>query len=73
MKKGSDSNSKLDLEVSFVEWNVKAPLEVIYEAYEREGEDEGDDNENYHNFDLPRLPLLKGSIHGSRFGLMYMF
>ncbi|KAM7491992.1 hypothetical protein LguiA_034913 [Lonicera macranthoides] len=27
----------------FFEWNVRAPLEVIYEAYEGEEEDENDD------------------------------
>ncbi|KAL3522170.1 hypothetical protein ACH5RR_015004 [Cinchona calisaya] len=34
---------------SFVEWDVKAPLEVIYEEYEGEGE-EDDDDENYDVF-----------------------
>lgn len=30
----------------FVEWNVKAPLEVIYEEYEGEGAEEEDDNDD---------------------------
>ncbi|KAF5742235.1 hypothetical protein HS088_TW09G00279 [Tripterygium wilfordii] len=35
-----DFSPNPDLEETFVEWNVRAPLEVIYEAYEGE---EGDD------------------------------
>ncbi|KAF3451567.1 hypothetical protein FNV43_RR07662 [Rhamnella rubrinervis] len=39
---GRDSNPYF--EDSFVQWNVRAPLEVIYEAYE--GDEDEDDNQN---------------------------
>lgn len=53
-----DPNSRSDFEVSFVEWNVRAPLEVIHEAYEGEEEDE-DDNENNQDSDPTRSAALQ--------------
>ncbi|KAH7545911.1 hypothetical protein FEM48_Zijuj01G0144300 [Ziziphus jujuba var. spinosa] len=63
----SETNSESEMgydpnpyfEDSFVQWNVRAPLEVIYEAYEGEEEDE-DQNEKEENRDLglERYPSL---------------
>ncbi|KAM0049997.1 hypothetical protein Hdeb2414_s0008g00292451 [Helianthus debilis subsp. tardiflorus] len=36
---------KVDATMKFLEWNMKAPLEIIYEAYE--GEEEDDDSNKY--------------------------
>ncbi|KAJ0081534.1 hypothetical protein Patl1_10890 [Pistacia atlantica] len=46
-------------EDSFVEWNVRAPLEVIYEAYE-EGEEEETEgnNKDPNRFGIERYPSL---------------
>ncbi|KAF2303446.1 hypothetical protein GH714_018411 [Hevea brasiliensis] len=57
---GPYPNPKPDFEESFVEWDVRAPLEVIFEAYEGE-----DDNEKHQDSDdhtrsaaLQRCPSL---------------
>ncbi|KAJ9136237.1 hypothetical protein P3X46_033332 [Hevea brasiliensis] len=55
---GIDSNPKPDFEVSFVEWDMRAPLEVIYEAYEGE-EDEENDNEKHEDSDPTRTAALE--------------
>ncbi|GLT83044.1 hypothetical protein SLE2022_013570 [Rubroshorea leprosula] len=63
-KRGPESEIKLrfdfDLNPSFkerfVEWDVGAPLEVIYEENEREEEDEANKNDSCWNTD--RYPLL---------------
>lgn len=39
-------SQKLFYSDSFVEWNLRAPLEVIYEEYEGEEEEEQDDEQN---------------------------
>ncbi|KAF7850696.1 hypothetical protein BT93_L5097 [Corymbia citriodora subsp. variegata] len=49
-------------ECSFVVWDVKAPLEVIYEEYEGEGDEEeddgGDDDRGFSFRGLERYPSL---------------
>ncbi|XP_044461346.1 uncharacterized protein LOC123192764 [Mangifera indica] len=55
------SNIKPDhrFEDSFVEWNVRAPLEVIYEAYEEGEEEETEGNNNDPTrFGIERYPSL---------------
>ncbi|KAJ4825115.1 hypothetical protein Tsubulata_028993 [Turnera subulata] len=44
MQRSFDPNPKPDFEGSFIEWNVGAPLEVIYEGHE--GEEEGEDHQD---------------------------
>lgn len=39
-----DSYTKPDLMIDFVEWNLRAPLEVIHEAYEEDDDDEEEEN-----------------------------
>ncbi|OAY24727.1 uncharacterized protein LOC110605489 [Manihot esculenta] len=61
---GIGPNPEPDFEGSFVEWDVKAPLEVIYEAYEGEEDELEDDNERHQNSEptwsatLERYPSL---------------
>ncbi|KAL1201824.1 hypothetical protein V5N11_006357 [Cardamine amara subsp. amara] len=38
-----DSDTNPDLMVDFVEWNLRAPLEVIHEAYEEEEREDEDE------------------------------
>ncbi|KDP20882.1 hypothetical protein JCGZ_21353 [Jatropha curcas] len=63
-KANFDPNPKSNFEETFVGWNVRAPLEVIYEAYEGEEEDKEDSNEKNQDFDpagslsLERYPSL---------------
>ncbi|TXG47285.1 hypothetical protein EZV62_026579 [Acer yangbiense] len=51
-------------EEKFVEWNVRAPLDVIYEAYYEGGEEEDDqqqkhdENKDPHRFGIERYPSL---------------
>ncbi|XP_030518072.1 uncharacterized protein LOC115731550 [Rhodamnia argentea] len=45
-------------ECRFVEWDVKAPLEVIYEEYEGEGDEEEDDDSGFSLGGLERYPSL---------------
>lgn len=54
LEMGFESSSRF--EESFVEWNVKAPLEVIYEGYE--GEDAEQDPNEKRNMGIPRYPSL---------------
>ncbi|MED6144885.1 hypothetical protein PIB30_019673 [Stylosanthes scabra] len=53
---GFESNSYF--EESFLEWNVKAPLEVIYEEYEGEEEAENPPNQKQENTNIFRYPSL---------------
>lgn len=39
-------SSQVDATMMFLEWNMKTPLEIIYEAYEGEEEDDKKSNEN---------------------------
>ncbi|EEF37703.1 hypothetical protein RCOM_1095870 [Ricinus communis] len=56
---GLDPNqSKPDFEESFVEWNVRAPLEIIYEAYEGEGDVDEDVKNETRSGRLQRYPSL---------------
>ncbi|KAF8391425.1 hypothetical protein HHK36_023730 [Tetracentron sinense] len=43
---------------SFVEWNVRAPLEVIYEEYEGEEEEDLNENEETRQVGIKRMPSL---------------
>ncbi|KAF7151651.1 hypothetical protein RHSIM_Rhsim02G0119500 [Rhododendron simsii] len=43
---GSSSDPSDSYAESFVEWNVRAPLEVIHEGYEGEGDEQNDDVRN---------------------------
>lgn len=38
--------NKMDTTMKILEWNMKAPLEIIYEAYEGEEEEDEENNEN---------------------------
>ncbi|KAJ6728671.1 TRANSMEMBRANE PROTEIN [Salix koriyanagi] len=58
---GEASNSSFlthDFDVSFVEWDVRAPLKVIYEESEGEEEGEGDPNEK----DAGQYPTRFGGL-----------
>ncbi|CAH1420318.1 unnamed protein product [Lactuca virosa] len=54
---------QVDTTMAFLEWNMRAPLEIIYEAYEGEEDDE-DSNENHevsndkHDVGYERYPSL---------------
>ncbi|XP_065877233.1 uncharacterized protein [Euphorbia lathyris] len=48
---------KQKFEHSFVEWNVRAPLEVIYEAYEGEEEDDDQDYQFSKGYQIPSLSM----------------
>ncbi|CAI9265784.1 unnamed protein product [Lactuca saligna] len=55
---------EVDTTMAFLEWNMRAPLEIIYEAYEGEEEDDEDSNENHevsndkHDVGCERYPSL---------------
>uniref|UniRef100_A0A2P2PLJ7 Uncharacterized protein MANES_17G039100 n=1 Tax=Rhizophora mucronata TaxID=61149 RepID=A0A2P2PLJ7_RHIMU len=51
-----DRSPNPDFEESFVEWDVRAPLEVIYEAYE--GEEDEEDSDPTRFMDLETYPSL---------------
>ncbi|KAJ8759166.1 hypothetical protein K2173_004173 [Erythroxylum novogranatense] len=52
-----DPIPNLNFEESFVKWDLRAPLEVIYEEHEEE-EDRDDPNEKRNGLDLERHPSL---------------
>lgn len=55
---------QVDTTMAFLEWNMRAPLEIIYEAYEGEEEDDEESNENHevsndkHDVGYERYPSL---------------
>ncbi|KAJ6769741.1 TRANSMEMBRANE PROTEIN [Salix purpurea] len=53
-----DPDPNQDFDVSFVEWDVRAPLKVIYEESEGEEEGEGDPNEK----DAGQYPTRFGGL-----------
>ncbi|XP_024988575.1 uncharacterized protein LOC112523278 [Cynara cardunculus var. scolymus] len=44
-------SKQVDATMMFLEWNIRTPLEIIYEAYEGEEEDDEKSNENDDTFD----------------------
>ncbi|KAD7117377.1 hypothetical protein R6Q59_006020 [Mikania micrantha] len=60
----------VDTTMKFLEWNMKAPLEIIYEAYDEEDEEEDNNETNMVPCDIPmwgceRYPSLSMYSSGS--------